>query len=130
MQIRPGRQARRFHRACQGKLYQKTSLAVQGPRPRILVVGIGFKNGQDNLACSPALSFARAAEELGCARLAFYDPKISADKVPWMEKLQDTCWNARYIESEFDGVVLCNKVEAIDTSLLDRLQKPLVKRYT
>lgn len=69
-------------------------------------------------------------QDLGCSRLAFYDPTIFAEQVQWMEKLDEACWNADYIGSEFDGVVLCNKVEVIDITLLDKLDKPLVKRYT
>lgn len=129
MQNRPRKNARKFHRACQAKSFTKTNQGTYNETPRMLIVGLGFKNGQVNLACSPALSFAETVQELGCSRLAFYDPTISADQVPWMEKLDDACWNAEYIESEFDGVVFCNKVEVIDATLLDKLHKPLVKRY-
>lgn len=128
MQDRPIRHARRFHRACQGKSFQ-TDTSTQKAGPRILIVGLGFKNGQINLACSPALDFAKAIRELGSSRLAFYDPTIAADQVRWMEKLDDTCWRADYLESKFDGVVLCNKVGMMDTSLLQTLHKPLFKSY-
>ncbi len=94
-----------------------------------MIVGLGFKNGQTNLACSPALDFAQALRELGSSRLAFYDPTIAADQVRWMEKLDDTCWRSEYLESMFDGVVFCNKVGAMDTSVLDNLHKPLFKSY-
>ena len=129
MQHRPIRHARRFHRACQGKLYH-ADVDPHSTGPRILVVGLGFKNGQTNLACSPALDFAKTIRELGSSRLAFYDPTIAADQVRWMEKLDDTCWRSDYLESQFDGVVLCNKVGMMDTSVLDDLHKPLFKTYT
>ncbi|KAK5952137.1 hypothetical protein OHC33_007024 [Knufia fluminis] len=128
MQDRPVRHARRFHRACQGKLFKVEATADEAS-PRILIVGLGFKNGQTNLACSPALDFAKAIQELGSSRLAFYDPTITASQVPWMEKLEASCWRSDYLESKFDGVVLCNKVSSMDTSVLDNLHKPLLKSY-
>lgn len=128
MSDRPARQARRFHTACQGRLC-KTDTVVRNGGPRILVVGLGFKNGQTNLACSPALSFARAIRDLGASRLAFYDPTISNDQVGWIEKLDESRWRQDYIEAEFDGIVLCNKLKSIDTNFFAKLQKPLFKDY-
>ena len=128
MQDRPGRQARRFHSACQGKLTKIDTITQRGG-PRILIVGLGFKNGQTNLACSPALSFAKTIKELGSSRVAYYDPTIPSDQVRGIEKLDESCWRQEYVESEFDGVVLCNKVKLIDTSWMQSLQKPLFKNY-
>jgi len=128
MRDRPVRHARRFHRACQGKLF-KVDISTQEAGPRILIVGLGFKNGQTNLAYSPALDFAKAIQELGFSRLAFYDPTISADQIRWMEKLDDTCWRSDYLDSKFDGVVVCNKVGSMDMSVLDNLHRPLLKSY-
>ncbi|KAK5078071.1 hypothetical protein LTR64_003525 [Lithohypha guttulata] len=129
MQERPTRQARRFHTACQGRLSKTDTVSETVVGPRILVVGLGFKNGQTNLACSPALSFAQTMSSLGTSRLAFYDPTISSDQVQWMEKLDERHWTQEYIESEFDGVVLCNKLKLIDSTWFDKLRKPLFKDY-
>ena len=130
MQIRPKTQARRYHRALQGRLFDKQNGCPEKNNIRILIVGLGFKNGQTNLACSPALSFAEAIADLGCARLAFFDPSISSSQVPWMEKLDDFFWRAEYIEAKFDGVVICNRATAIDATVLDKLSpKIFVKSY-
>lgn len=128
MQDRPIRQARKFHYASQARC-AKIDTVVQTSGPRILVVGLGFKNGQTNLACSPALDFAKTMRQLGTTRLAFYDPTIPKDQVDWMEKLDDSFWRPEYIEAEFDGVVLCNKLKTIDTTWFSKLQKPLFKDY-
>lgn len=125
MQDRPCKQARRFYAACRGRMVtDKTSDDLQrASNPRLLIVGLGFKNGQTNLACSPALAFAKQIKSLGSSRLTFYDPTISSEQVSWMEKLDDACFTTVYIESHFDGVVLCNKLETIDTAVLDELPK-------
>lgn len=125
MRDRPSKQARRFYAACRSKMaIDKTNGNVlETPNPRVLVVGLGFKNGQTNLHCSPAVDFAKQIKALGSSRLTFYDPLISSEQVGWMEKLDDHCFTTSYIESHFDGVVLCNKLESIDISVLDGLPK-------
>lgn len=98
--------------------------------PRILVVGLGFKKGQASLSGSPAVSFAKTLSELGCAKLAFFDPSIAKADVGWMEKLDDPYWTASWIDARFDAVALCNQSDLIDISVVDNLRNAYVRRFS
>ena len=71
MRKRPNTKAR--------KLHARISATLEGRSPRFLVVGIGYKPGQNVLAASPGLASAERLRTLGCARLAFYDPLVQKE---------------------------------------------------
>lgn len=132
MWARPKRLAKIFHRrACfadsKGPRRSRQATRNERPssvrRPRILVVGVGFKPGQSVLSCSPGLSFAEQLRDLGCERLAFYDPLVSEKDVKWMEKLRGDKWCTAYIKREFDGVAVCTAQKGVDFMALDHLGK-------
>jgi nucleotide sugar dehydrogenase len=123
---RPVQQAARFHRLCLN--HSPTRPEGEVRQPRILVVGLGFKAGHASTDGSPAIEFAQRLFEIGCERLAFYDPSKEQD-TPWMEKLDAQSWNSQYVDVKFDGVAICNAHASIDLGAIGELQAALVRRY-
>lgn len=103
--------------------------AKMGLRPRILVVGMAFKPGQSDVSGSPALAFAKALRKFSCARLAFYDPLISGEKISWLEKLHRHHWDHEYLAREFDGIALCVSQEGVDFAVVAGLDDVFVQSY-
>lgn len=126
---RPRKLARRFYKRCL-KSMEKRGPVWPGAEPRIVVIGLGFKPGQSEISGSPGLIFLQMLHELGCIRLAYYDPMVSKQPFKWLEKLGDMYWTAPYIDSKFDGLYICNSgQDNLDLSLVKSLQTTLVASY-
>lgn len=120
MAARPEKLARLYHR-------RQSKLAVDSPR--ILVIGVAFKQGQSVVSCSPALSFAQELKKQGCNRLNFYDPFVEQKQISWMEKLPTSAFTTEYLDKNFDGVAVCMKQAKVDFGVLKELKKASVKLY-
>lgn len=107
----------------QGVPYPTTSIITTSALPRILVVGLGFKSGESILDFSPSIAFAKVIKEIGCARLAFYDPLVAQDKIIWMEKLDTAHWRGDVLRTSFDGVALCMRQKGVEWSALDAAER-------
>ena len=135
MAERPGKLAAQFHGKCLEVLTARNNKGTPDAgtnieiKPRILVVGIAFKPNQRDVVGSPALAFARTLQSLPSSRLAFYDPLISAAKIPWLEKLPRRRWNRDYLAKEFDGIALCVAQEGVDISVLEGVNGVFVQSY-
>lgn len=125
---RPRKLARRFHKRVLLSMGRKRVL-WPGTMPRILVVGIGFKTGQADISGSPAIQFAQEMNDLGCARLTFYDPLVKAQSFDWLEKLPESKWTASHIDDKFDGVYICNAQDKIDFRFSRNLRVAVVGSY-
>jgi nucleotide sugar dehydrogenase len=101
-----------------------------GRAPRVLVVGMGFKPGQSVIDCSPAVDFADELKGLGCGDLAFYDPLVQQEQLPWIRKLTDHGFAAVKLDIEFDAVAVCVKQERVDWSVLDNVDSAAIRWYT
>ncbi|KAK5453633.1 hypothetical protein LTS15_006820 [Exophiala xenobiotica] len=124
MRERPLKLARELHSHC-----CSTALASTDLRPRILVIGVGFKPGQSVLSHSPGIDFANELQNCGCDRLAFYDPLVSQSAVPWMEKLEDDAFNPSEVAADFDVVAVCTRQHGVDFSVLEHLPTEMVWSY-
>ena len=135
MQQRPHRMAIRFHQRCTRRLPQSDSGDPPSPLPepvvppRILIVGVAFKPGQSEVSGSPAVTFAKELLDIGCERLAFYDPLVDGTKVRGLEKLHKRKWNRAYLNSEFDGIAVCVQQHGIDFKVLRGLINPFIWRF-
>ena len=129
MANRPCKLAHRFHKRVVRTLRSNNSDIWPGTMPRILVVGIGFKNGQADVSGSPAIKFAETMHGLGCARLAFYDPLVTKTPFDWLEKLNEGKWNAAYIDDKFDGIYLCGAQDKVNFSFSKDLKRVVVASY-
>jgi nucleotide sugar dehydrogenase len=127
---RPHKIARRLHSRCLrniGGSGGKTTTIPTGPR--ILIIGVAFKAGQSDIQGSPSLAFARTLHELGCRRLAYFDPLVKKPPLPFLDRVPEAQWSAAYLESEFDAVALCVRQVDIDFSTLDNLRNCIVQCY-
>ncbi|KAF1960997.1 UDP-N-acetyl-D-mannosamine 6-dehydrogenase [Byssothecium circinans] len=116
-------QMRKRPRTKARKLHELVSSTLADHSPRILVVGLGYKPGQSVLSCSPGLAFARKLRNLGCSRLAFYDPLVQREDVKWIEKLEDVLWCTQYLDENFDAIAICIRQMGVDFGVLETLQK-------
>ncbi|KAJ4375138.1 hypothetical protein N0V83_002222 [Neocucurbitaria cava] len=98
-------------------------------KPKVLVVGVGFKPGESVLSNSPGLDFAEALQDLTGDRIAFYDPLVSQEAVPWMNKMADEQWTSAYINDHFDAVTVCVKQHGVDFDVLHDLADTTVYTY-
>ena len=141
---RPRKLAIQFYRRCLARLLPKTGPGPRQPNPlpqppllRILLLSIGFKPNQPTTHTSPSLLFAHTLAEMGCARLVYHDPLIPASDinigsnggVRALEKLPEACWNAEYIDSEFDGLAICNRQESVDMGVLAEVRRVFVQSF-
>jgi nucleotide sugar dehydrogenase len=124
MRERPLKLARELHAHCTSNALASTNL-----RPRVLVIGMGFKPGQSVLSHSPGIDFAHELKNCGCDRLAFYDPLVSQKALPWMEKLEDDAFTPTELAADFDVVVICNRQHGVDWKVLDSLSTEMVWSY-
>ncbi|GAB7361422.1 hypothetical protein MBLNU230_g1478t1 [Neophaeotheca triangularis] len=111
---RPHAIAREFFKEAECKL---------GRAPRVLVVGMGFKPGQDVIDCSPAVAFAEELNTLSCGALAFHDPLVKQEQLPWIRRIEASEFTEDGIDEKFDCVAVCVKQHHVDFDVLDRVQK-------
>ncbi|KAF5974994.1 UDP-n-acetyl-D-mannosamine 6-dehydrogenase [Fusarium coicis] len=90
---------------------------------RILVVGMGFKAGQDHLVNSPGLQLAKELQKLSMD-VAFADSLVKQTDVPEIPRLADEDWNKEELES-FDMIVVSFKQWGMDFDVLDQVSVPV-----
>jgi nucleotide sugar dehydrogenase len=93
---------------------------------RVLVVGVGFKPGQSTLSNSPGLALIRGLTESENIEIDFADSMVSQEMVPWVQRLDDEDWTLEGLE-DYDMIVVTIRQVGHDFSILDSLQRPLVK---
>ena len=128
MHDRPHRMAQSFHKRCLDSKSTKPE-ATPMQKPRILIIGVCFKEGYSDTSDSPGLAFAQTLKKLGCSRLAFFDPMVRDNQVDWLEKLGNEHWNCRYLEDNFDGVAICNRSQQVNMSVVNMLQRTYVRSF-
>ncbi|KAK4942159.1 hypothetical protein LTR10_018051 [Elasticomyces elasticus] len=124
MRDRPLRLARELHAHC-----SSTTLASTDLKPRVLVIGVGFKPGQSVISHSPGIDFATQLNDLGCDRLAYYDPLVSQAQLSWMEKLETADFTPEELAAEFDVIAICSRQRGVDFKVLDQLPSEMVWSY-
>ncbi|PHH83357.1 hypothetical protein CDD82_1870 [Ophiocordyceps australis] len=89
-------------------------------KPRVLVVGVGFKAGQATLSNSPGLDLIKHLCLSSSVDVGFADPLVSQDHVPQVPRLDDDAWNAETLKS-FDMIIVTMRQHGLDFGLLDNL---------
>lgn len=102
--------------------------ADDGPL-RVLVIGVGFKPGQNVISCSPGLAYAQAMNDIGSKDLSFYDPLVPQSDVPWMRRLKQQEFTSEQLSRSFDIIAVCMKQTGVDWTQLERLEGCVVKYY-
>ncbi|CVK88265.1 related to NDP-N-acetyl-D-galactosaminuronic acid dehydrogenase [Fusarium mangiferae] len=105
------------------------SVDRNGLRPRVLVVGVGFKRGQSHLANSPGLELARRLVETSKVDVAWADPLVSQNAVPRIPRLDEAEWTAEALERDFDMIIVAFRQEGLDFDVLERVQGVVVERW-
>ncbi|KAM0436584.1 hypothetical protein ACHAPT_002292 [Fusarium lateritium] len=115
MHARPAEVARRaVERLC--------SESRQGVRPRVLVVGIGFKRGQSHLANSPGLELAKSLVLTEQVDVTWADPLVSQEAIPQITRLSESDWTVEALEDLFDMVIVSFRQDGLDFDVLDCVQ--------
>lgn len=100
-----------------------------GVRPRVLVVGIGFKRGQSHLANSPGLELAKSLVLTNKVDVAWADPLVKQEAVPQIPRLADGDWNVESLQQRFDMIIVAFRQDGIDFDILDHVQGVHVERW-
>ncbi|KAF5021256.1 hypothetical protein F66182_6654 [Fusarium sp. NRRL 66182] len=98
-------------------------------RPRVLVVGIGFKRGQSHLANSPGLELAKSLVLLDEVDVVWADPLVSQDAVPQIPRLPEADWTVEALERDFDMIIVAFRQDGLDFHVLDGVQNVRVERW-
>ncbi|EWY97631.1 hypothetical protein FOYG_02442 [Fusarium oxysporum NRRL 32931] len=105
------------------------SVDRNGLRPRVLVVGIGFKRGQSHLANSPGLELARRLVETSKVDVSWADPLVSQNAVPQIPRLDEAEWTVEALQRDFDMIIVAFRQEGLDFDVLERVRGVVVERW-
>ena len=96
-------------------------------RPRVLVVGVGFKAGQSVLSGSPGVAvLTRLLEEYN-VEAVFADPLVEESAIPFAPKLDEqTQWNRESLQ-QFDLIIVTMRQAGLDFSVLEHLPGVQIK---
>lgn len=121
---RPGRVGDRAMRA----LYASGRARADGPWPRVLVVGVGFKPGQKVVSCSPGVALIKHLLQEWDVDVVFADPLVEEETVPFVPKLDaEREWKREVLET-FDLIVVAVRQHGLDWSVLEEVgEQTLVK---
>ena len=92
------------------------------PRPRVLVVGIGFKPGQSHLANSPGLELAKTLLLTDKVDVAWADPLVKQEAVPQIRRLAEEDWTLDALEHNYDLIIVALRQYGVDFEVLHQLQ--------
>ncbi|EUC29296.1 hypothetical protein COCCADRAFT_106923 [Bipolaris zeicola 26-R-13] len=114
MMTRPSRIASHLLELILEESYHKHG---EAHRPRVLVVGIGFKVGQSDMSHSPGLQLLNYLRQSGEVDLMFCDPLVSQGSLPGVPKLENSCWELEVLKT-FDAIVVAVKQPPLDYEIL------------
>ncbi|KAJ0161511.1 UDP-N-acetyl-D-glucosamine 6-dehydrogenase [Colletotrichum tanaceti] len=97
-------------------------------RPRLLVVGVGFKAGQSVLSNSPGVELVRALVRSGEVDVMFADPLVKQSAVPAAPRLADEEWNRETLET-FDMIIVSFRQHGLDFGVLEGLRGVKVEMW-
>ncbi|OAA46717.1 Nucleotide sugar dehydrogenase [Beauveria brongniartii RCEF 3172] len=120
MRARPGVLAQRIVKKMAGQ-------CGGGARPKILVIGIGFKPGQAHLANSPGLELAKSLVLSGKVNVVWADTLVPQEAVPQIQRLEEKCWSVAFLEENFDYIVAATRPAGLDLDVLRRVPSKMVE---
>ncbi|EFQ25107.1 nucleotide sugar dehydrogenase [Colletotrichum graminicola] len=106
----------------------KTGAAPALVRPRVLVVGVGFKAGQSVLSNSPGVDLVHEFVRSGEVDVMFADPLVKQNAVPAAPRLADEKWNRETLET-FDMIIVSFRQHGMDFGVLEDLRGVKVEMW-
>lgn len=98
-------------------------------RPKVLVVGIGFKPGQSHVANSPGLELAKQLVVSGQVDVEWADPLVKQEVVPQVPRLDVENWTVAYLDAHFELIVVAFRQHGLDFDVLGRLERAQVQSW-
>ncbi|KAI1372999.1 nucleotide sugar dehydrogenase [Hypoxylon crocopeplum] len=99
-----------------------------GIRPRVLVVGVGFKAGQSHLSNSPGLKLIQTLADSGRVDVMFADALVEQYAIPHVPRLNMDEWNRESLE-EFDMIIVAFKQVGMDFKVLEEVRNVKVEMW-
>ncbi|KAH7022051.1 hypothetical protein EDB80DRAFT_744665 [Ilyonectria destructans] len=90
-------------------------------KPRVLVVGVGFKPGQSTLSNSPGLDIIKSLAMSCKVDVSFADTLVPQEAVPQVLRLDDAGWNATTLET-FDMILIATRQVGFEYGVLEELR--------
>jgi len=106
---------------------QARSQASKSGKPKVAIVGMGFKRGEASLAYAPTVTLANKLTELG-VEVSYVDDYVTSDK--WAKVDSATFQDAERFDQMFDAVVVAQKPIASELAVLERLTQTKVIYFT
>ncbi|KAI1456728.1 nucleotide sugar dehydrogenase [Annulohypoxylon moriforme] len=100
----------------------------KGVRPRVLVVGVGFKAGQSHLSNSPGLKLIQTLADSQRVDVMFADALVEQSSIPNVPRLDMDNWNKTSLEG-FDMIIVSFKQTGMDFKILDNLENVKVEMW-
>jgi nucleotide sugar dehydrogenase len=98
------------------------------PRPRVLIVGVGFKRGQSVLSNSPGLALAMNLLQSGKVGVYYADSLVAQCQVPQIPRLRDEDWRKETLET-FNLIIVAFYQVGMDFKVLKELHGVKVERW-
>ncbi|KAF5129851.1 UDP-N-acetyl-D-glucosamine 6-dehydrogenase [Metarhizium anisopliae] len=91
-------------------------------RPRILVVGMGFKPDQAHLINSPGLELAKSLVLADKVEVSWVDPLVSQASIPQIPRFDERDWSVESLEASFELIIVAFRQSGLDFELLGQLR--------
>ncbi|KAI0378726.1 nucleotide sugar dehydrogenase [Hypomontagnella monticulosa] len=97
-------------------------------RPRVLVVGVGFKAGQSHLSNSPGLRLIQTLADSGRVDVMFADALVEQSAIPHIPRLSMDEWNKETLDG-FDMIIVAFKQTDMDFKVLEAVEHARVEMW-
>jgi nucleotide sugar dehydrogenase len=98
-------------------------------KPKVLVVGVAFKPGQDLITNSPGIRIINHLLDSWDTDVSFADPLVKEQALAYVPRLNEMLeWNKESL-SQFDAIIVVIKQVKLNFEVLKELQGVLVEKY-
>ncbi|KAI1393198.1 uncharacterized protein F4822DRAFT_423662 [Hypoxylon trugodes] len=91
-------------------------------KPRVLVVGVGFKAGQSHLSNSPGLKLIQTLADSGRVDVMFADALVEQSCIPHIPRLSMDDWNKQSLR-QFDMIIASFRQTGMDFKILEEMEE-------
>jgi nucleotide sugar dehydrogenase len=98
-------------------------------KPKVLVVGVAFKPGQDLITNSPGVAIINRLLDSWDVHVSFADPLVQDHALAYVPRLDEKSEWTREKLNEFNAIIVVVKQFQLNVNVLDDLHNVLVERY-